>query len=118
MATYTDINKLNKDVYDIDAINQSIRNILLTRRGSVPGKPRFGSDLYKLIFTQLDHITEDIAKKYILQALSEFENRIQISKIEIGEIPEYHRLTATIYYRYKVDRFNEEYSTSINLSYS
>ena len=73
---YKDISYFAKDVTEIDAIKNSIKNILMTPRGSLPGKPRFGSDLYKIIFSQLDSISETIAKSFVIEALNEFEDRI------------------------------------------
>ena len=40
---YKDLTTVELNVTEIKAINNSIRNILLTRRGSVPGKPRFST---------------------------------------------------------------------------
>jgi phage baseplate assembly protein W len=91
---------------EIKAINNSIRNILLTRRGSVPGKPRFGSDLYTLIFNQLDSLTESVAKSMIFACLTEFENRINIIDIDLKSVEEYNKLVITINYRYK-DNFGQ-----------
>lgn len=102
---------------NIQAINNSIKNILLTRRGSVPGIPRFGSDLYTLIFSQLDSLTESVAKSMILSALSEFEDRIIVKNIDLKSIAEYNRLSITINYVYK-DEFNntEEASAIVSIN--
>lgn len=103
---YKDFTSIELNNTDIKAINNSIRNILLTRRGSVPGKPRFGSDLYTLVFNQLDTLTESVAKSMIFACLTEFENRISISSIELKSVEEYNKLVITINYRYK-DNFNQ-----------
>lgn len=98
---YKDITTIESTNSDVAAINNSIRNIILTRRGSVPGKPRFGSDLYTLLFSQLDTLTESVAKSMILSCLTEFENRINIINISLKSVEEYNKLVVTINYRYK-----------------
>lgn len=96
-----------KDYYDIDsvevdisAIKISIKNILTTARGSVPGKPTFGSDLFKIIFSQLDALTELVAKNYVVEALTKFEKRIIIENVVFTKIEEYNRLVINITFYY------------------
>ena len=103
---YKDLITIELANTEIKAINNSIRNILLTRRGSVPGNPRFGSDLYTLIFNQLDSLTESVAKSMIFACLTEFENRINIIDIDLKSVEEYNKLVITINYRYK-DNFGQ-----------
>ena len=114
---YKDLKTIVDYNTNIQAINNSIKNILLTRRGSVPGIPRFGSDLYTLIFSQLDSLTESVAKSMILSALSEFEDRIIVKNIDLKSIAEYNRLSITINYVYK-DEFNntEEASAIVSIN--
>ena len=102
---YKDLTSIEKNNTDVQAINNSIKNILLTRRGSVPGIPRFGSELYTLIFSQLDSLTETVAKSMVLSALTEFEDRINVKSIELKQVPEYNRLVIEIIYVYR-DQFN------------
>ena len=102
---YKDLISIENNNTDVSAINNSIKNILLTRRGSVPGIPRFGSDLHTLIFSQLDTLTETVAKSMIMSALNEFEDRINVKSIELKQVPEYNRLVIKIIYVYR-DQFN------------
>ena len=103
---YKDLTTVELNVTEMKAINNSIRNILLTRRGSVPGNPRFGSDLYTLLFSALDSLTESVAKSMIFACLTEFENRISIVNIDLKSVAEYNKLVITINYRYK-DNFGQ-----------
>lgn len=97
---YKDYFDAGSVVFDADAINQAIENILLTRRGSVPGKPEFGSDIHRHLFSQLDHITKSLLKTDILTAINEWEPRVYISNVEVKEIPEYNKIVADITYEY------------------
>ena len=101
---------------NIEAINNSIRNILTTQKGSLEGMPEFGSRLNELVFSQIDHITVDLLKNLIQEALRQWEDRIIISDIVISSVPEYNRLIASISYRLKDDILNVGYSVSVELN--
>lgn len=114
---YKDFESVSSDVTELNAIKNSIRNILLTKRGSLPGKPRFGSDLYKIVFSQLDPLTESIAKNYINEALAEYEDRISVTKVTIRSIEEFNKMVITIYFSYENEDFSaSEYEESVSLS--
>lgn len=83
-----------------DAIKNSIRNIILTRKGTVPGKPYFGSNIYNVIFELVTPLTLMLAKNYVTEALSEFENRIDLTDVDINFIEEYNKMTIDVYYSY------------------
>lgn len=103
---YKDYSFVNKEVTETSAINNSIRNILLTRKGSVPGRPRFGSDLHRLLFNNMDSTLQNIAKNMIFEALTEFEDRISIESIDIRNVEEYNKVVCSITYKY-----SNEFST-------
>ena len=112
---YVDFVTANTIVTDVTAINNSIRNILTTRRGSVPGKPRFGSEIYKAVFEIIDPITEDMLKQYIFSAIKEYEPRIVLNYVQIKSIPEYNKVIANINYSYRDSGVLQNAQTSINL---
>ena len=113
---YTDLKSPSYASYNIEAINNSIRNILTTQKGSIEGMPEFGSRLNELVFSQIDHITVDLMKNLIQEALRQWEDRIIISDIVISSVPEYNRLIASISYRLKDDILNVGYSISVELN--
>ena len=78
--------------------------------------PEFGSRLNELVFSQIDHITIDLLKNLIQEALRQWEDRIIISDIVISSVPEYNRLIASISYRLKDDILNVDYSISVELN--
>lgn len=105
---YKDITDINIDSTGVNAIKQSIKNILLTRRGSVPGKPRFGCDIYNIIFNPLDHLTISMARNYIKEALSEYEQRITVQKVDIEKVEEYNRMVINVTFTYRDLDFNAD----------
>ena len=111
---YKDYTSPSNSVTDTYAINNAIINILMTQRGSLPGKPQFGSDLYKIIFKPIDSVTKSIIKNYIVEALGEFEPRVFVKSTVIKEIPEYNKLVVTINYEYIDKGLNIE--SNLNLS--
>lgn len=112
---YKDLTTVETNVTEIKAINNSIKNIVLTRRGSVPGNPRFGTELYSLIFSPLDSLTESVAKSMIFSCLSEFENRISITNIDLKSVEEYNKLVITVNYKYK-DSFGQTTNGNSSIS--
>ena len=101
MALYTDYRRPNTVVTDAAAINNAIKNILLTPKGSLPGKPTFGSRIHEMIFTQIDHISTEIIKTFIIEALDKWEPRIIVTDVIIEDAPEYNKIIANISYMYR-----------------
>ena len=116
---YKDIKNLSgENYYDIDAINNSIRNILLTRKGSVPGKPTFGSDLWNIIFEPMNHLTESIAKNIAFEALAEFEPRIRVKDVLFERVEAFNKIILEIVYYYvdnDYQRTKDSASVTFNL---
>jgi len=101
MALYTDLNTPTTTAIDASAINNAIKNILLTRIGSMPGKPTFGSNVSEVIFNQIDHITVSILQTLIEEALYKWEPRISVNDVQVKEVPEFNKLIATLDYDYR-----------------
>ena len=115
-ALYTDLKTPTYPSYNVEAINNSIRNILTTQQGSLEGMPEFGSRLNELVFSQLDHITVDLLKNLIQEALQRWEDRIIITDIVVSSVAEYNRLIASISYKFKDDVLNNNHSVSVELN--
>jgi phage baseplate assembly protein W len=65
-------------IKNVESVNQSIKNILLTVKGEVPFNPMFGSNLNQLLFEKVSPVTEALLKDEIETALNNFEPRIEI----------------------------------------
>ena len=103
---YIDIpdNIKKEDVQTGDkAINNSIRNIIATPVGSVPGHPEFGSGISKYLFELLDPLTEELIKSEIEYAMDRWERRIKIITIDIISDMDYNRILIKMYYVIKND---------------
>ena len=113
---YFDYNTPTDVVTNESAISNSIRNILLTRIGSMPGKPEFGSNVMKSLFELMDgQSTKDLLKNNIMTALLRWEPRIEVNEVVIKEIPEYNRIVCDVKYTYNIMGGNIDGKTSIVL---
>jgi phage baseplate assembly protein W len=74
-----------RPVKDLDAIKNSIRNILLTRRGERPFNPAFGSNLKQYLFEPADPITKASMEQEIRYSIGEQEPRVEIKNVDIQD---------------------------------
>jgi len=63
---------------DLEAVKNSLNNIINTSKGSRRMLPEFGSDIHKLLFEPLDEITAHRIGENILNAIKMWEDRIDI----------------------------------------
>ena len=98
---YKDVVSLRGNATGLNAIKNSIKNILMTPKGSLPGKPRFGCDLHKVVFQPLDPLVKAIAKNYVMEALTEYEDRINVRRVEIRRDDAFNKLLIDIVFTYK-----------------
>ena len=68
---------------DIDAIKNSIRNIILTPAGSRAFNPSFGTKIQTLLFEHPTPVTAISIRSEIKIALSRLEPRVKIKSVEV-----------------------------------
>lgn len=82
--TYVDwqlkINSIGEAAEGVDDINQCIAIILMTRKGSVPHRPTFGSNIYKYIDYPVNEAKPNIIRETI-DAISIWESRIEVNSV-------------------------------------
>ena len=61
---------------DIDAVKQSVKNLVLTNFTERPFQPRLGSGVTGLLFENADPFTQMAIKDEILRVLEEYEPRV------------------------------------------
>jgi phage baseplate assembly protein W len=117
--TYSDINPdlgqspLGELVYDVDAINASIENILGTRVGERFFFPEFGSHLWSVLFDPMLPRTEMVIKAEILAAISRWEPRVTILAALVSSDTLLQRYDVSITWKYK--NFDQVNNVSVNL---
>jgi hypothetical protein len=83
----------------IEKIQDSIYTILSTRIGERLFLPEFGSKLHTLVFEQNNSIFADLADFYIRDALSKWEHRIDVIKIDVKIETDENIVPIEIYYK-------------------
>jgi phage baseplate assembly protein W len=85
-----DIHPVKKDLVryvNEDAVKQSIRNIILTRRNERLYNPNFGSQLYDLLFEPFSETTQASVKSIIETAIKNHEPRAKLELVNVeGEV--------------------------------
>ena len=74
------LNEIGSVVEDIDDIDQCIRIILMTRKGSDPHRPEFGSDIWQYIDAPVNVAIPNIIRE-AMDAINIWETRVQINGI-------------------------------------
>lgn len=83
--------------YDIE---EAIYLILRTRKGERQMRPEFGSELHRLAFAPNNASTAGLARRYVIEALSFWEPRIENIEVEAASDPARpERLLISISYR-------------------
>jgi phage baseplate assembly protein W len=78
---YADI----RPITGIDAIKNSIKNILLTSKGERPFNPFFGCSLRNYLFELAGPDTESSMREEIYQAIEDHEPRVKIKEVTITD---------------------------------
>lgn len=71
---------------DVEAVKQSVINILLTAPGERPFNPYFGGNLYQYLFENFDAVTEAAIESTIINSLRNFEPRVRITDIQVQNL--------------------------------
>jgi len=69
--------------YDVDAIKNSVRNLIRTNRGEKMFKPFFGGDLRSMLFEPLTSANSEILKRKWNEMMKRYEPRARIDKLTI-----------------------------------
>ncbi len=77
---------------DVEAVKQSVRNILLTRRGEKFFDPDFGGSLTEFLFENFDIVVEAEMNQRIVNTLRNYEPRVKVLNIEIEDLSERNAL--------------------------
>ena len=78
-------NAATKDVIvkkDVDAVKQSVKNLILTNHYERPFHPEIGSGITSLLFEPLDPITANSLSRVIGEVITNFEPRAQVVSVD------------------------------------
>ncbi len=90
---------------DIEAVKNSIKNIVLTPQGTRPFFPEFGTRVNNLLFELASPITASQIKDEIISGVTKFEKRISRFEVQVADDHERnaYRITTTFQMSYGTD---------------
>lgn len=89
---------------DIELIRSNLRQVLYTTSsspqsfGELPWRPEFGSQLGNLRFRNLDELTIELARTYLVDAIKTWLPRIRIKRSNIEADHDKYILSVTVHY--------------------
>ena len=106
MAVYTDLTPRTKaEVHvgyklaeDIQAIENSIKNLFTIEIGEVPGKPWLGNPISVFLFDNMGFFEEKAMEVAMQNVLEKYEPRARLISIKINKEQEYNYLEIVINY--------------------
>ena len=84
---------------DIDAIKNSVKNIILTEVGTRPFNPEFGTRVTSLLFENADIITQRQLTLEIENGIKKFEPRISNSRVNAVANPDGNSYIISIFFQ-------------------
>lgn len=100
-VSFTFIHPASGDVVvstDLEAIKNSIKNIILTPIGSRPFFPDFGTRVTNLLFELADPQTERILEDEIITGIMRWERRVTNVRAIVNDYSERNTYVVTIYF--------------------
>lgn len=85
--------------YDDNAIKQSIKNLLQIRHFEKPFHSEIGSPLRELLFEPITPLTEMMARRSIIDVISNFEPRVNLINVEVIASDENNSLYINIVFK-------------------
>ena len=84
---------------DVEAVKQSVRNLILTNHYERPFHPEIGSGITNLLFEPLDPITANSLTRVIGEVITNFEPRAQVVSVDARPDEEKNSYEVTISFR-------------------
>jgi len=81
------------------SIKQSIKNLILTVPGEKPFQPLIGSRVYELLFEPLDAFTVDAIQDEIINTITQYEKRVELTNVSVTPIYENNKLNVSVEYQ-------------------
>ena len=73
--------------YDVNAVKQSLKTLILTQYYERPFQPKIGSPVYGMLFENIDIISANSLKLRIEMLINRFEPRVRSQEVTV--LPEY-----------------------------
>ena len=81
---------------DVDAVKQSIKNLVLTDKGERLMQPRVGCKLRSLLFENFTPQAKIVAKQTIEETIDQYEPRAQLRNVQVASSPDNNAMYVSI----------------------
>jgi len=81
-----------------DSVINSLKNIILTRKGERPFFPEFGCNISGLLFENFSKFTTDAIETEIRTAVENFEPRVKTIKVKAIETQDNHSIELQLFF--------------------
>ena len=85
--------------YDENSIKQAVKNLLQIRHYEKPFHSEIGSPLRELLFEPISPLTEKMARRAIIDVISNFEPRVSLINVDVITSPENNSLYINIVFK-------------------
>ena len=101
---------------DEEAIKNSILNLFIIQKGTVPGYPEFGNPLNITVFDLFDFFTAKTIEINIKNVIERYEPRVKVTNVNVLLYKEYNRIIVEIEYIYIVE--GEKINASLDVAFA
>lgn len=82
-----------------EAIKQSLKNLILLNGGEKPFHSNIGGGIYDMLFENMEMVgTNEIMQNEILAIVTQYEPRIDLTKVDVNFINDQNAVSITLYY--------------------
>lgn len=78
------------------AVIAAVKNLINTNYYEKPFRPKFGSNIRKMLFEPIDPLTASILRKEITVLLDNYEPRVRLDAVQVNANEDQHRYDITI----------------------
>lgn len=104
---FADISKTGRNLANVDAIIDSVRNILFTRVGEVPFNREFGSFLENYLFDEFSFSTSRSILAEVTNSISRWEPRVSVAP-ETEVVMDQDKREYRLFLALKIEGFTDE----------
>lgn len=84
--------------YDVDAVKQSLKTLILTNYYERPFQPKLGSPVYGMLFENVDIPTANSLKLRLELLITQYEPRVSAQEVTVVPLYDDNAFRVTIYF--------------------
>jgi phage baseplate assembly protein W len=84
--------------YDVNAVKQSLKTLILTNYYERPFQPKLGSPVYGMMFENIDMITANSLKLRLELLINKYEPRVRSQQVDVVPLFDDNAFKVTIYF--------------------